>query len=117
MKTQGAVCYAIGFIVMLIAMILYTARNMQNSLKTGMMVSFLVLGFVCALLSLVPNKAMSLVFAVLSLILPILVVFFLGGLLLVLGIVQGLQSMSVLLFTWVLGGMIALAGSVLLLVT
>src|SRR5579872_6504138 len=104
----------LGSILMIVFLVSFAIDRIQSKTKLWFLLTFAIISLLCALLTQINNQMARIVFAWISIIFPILVIFFLGGLLLGLAIVQGMNSISSLLFCLVLSSIIAFAGSILL---
>jgi hypothetical protein len=109
---RGIIVYALGSVLSIVFAYMFAIHTLQQSSKTMCAILLFVVSLVFAILSMLNEPGF--IFACLSLVLPFLIVFFIGGTITVLVCVQGLNAVSLYLLLPFLSSIVCLAASITL---
>ena len=110
----GFALQIIGCLLMIGLLSWFAIDRLQSKTKLWYLLIFPILTIIFVCLTQIPNREVKILFSWLSLLFPVLVLLFFGGLLLILAIFQGFNSISSTVFCLVLSSMLAVTGSILL---
>lgn len=115
----GVALNVIGSLLMIITIFWHVHSRLQNKNKMIVFVLFIIISMTTGSLTLAwpDNRLVRLVLGSVSVVFPAAFVFFLGGLIMAIAVVQGMNAVSVVIILFILSSLVAFAGSVTILAT